>query len=34
MYWLKMRVDKDKSDKTAFRGTEQRDSGEIQAEIV
>lgn len=27
-------MDKDKSDKTAFRGTAQRDSGEVQAEIV
>ncbi len=27
-------MDKDKSYKTAFRGTEQRDSGKIQAEIV
>lgn len=29
-----LRVDKDKSCKTAFRGTAQRDSGEIQAEII
>ena len=28
------RMDKDKPYKTAFRGTAERDSGEVQAEIV